>query len=70
MEGVTPKIINYGGWTQMSTNPEIGGIYPVGNYYSPEYSMVMSYPDMILFISNTLDNRINAPYDIWVRYTK
>jgi hypothetical protein len=70
INNTTHKMIDCGGIWRVSTSEKldsiIGGLNITGHTYS---SVVMDHKSM-RFCTLSTGDRFNAPYDIWVRYTK
>jgi len=75
LSGVPPqwKVVDFGGWYAYSTAPNYGrmalGAYTSQNYYSSFYITAGATGSMT-FTTYVPSNRTNAPFDIWVKYTK
>jgi hypothetical protein len=66
------SLISYGGWWTIESGAKIGipsGWW--GNATMSNYGFVqLKVTDGIAFNSSRIQQRTNAPYDVWVRYTK
>lgn len=74
VSGATGDLVNYGGyWTCNNGNWKIGiGINPYGSGQANFNQASVLYKSSSVIYMHTLDNnaRTDAPYDIWVTYTK
>ena len=64
------RLIDAGGTWQYQTDPEEWTILGGTNYTGHTYAMVTIRKDGLFLESISIGDRMNAPYDIWVKYAK